>query len=257
MDNKTTLQSHNDRLSALVEQVEALPDAGGSGGIIPSGTKTITENGTYDVTNYASAEVDVSQTEMPETVEQATPIIEVSSSGEITATATQTAGYVAAGKKIATKQLTTKGATTVTPSSDEQTVVQAGTYVIGDIKVSAIPSSDGGTGGDTGDLQYCILSNYYYYGGSETPPTLIIYFKPGWTWNDFISSMYNKHIPCEISNDAYRPTSDNTQPSALLEAKSNEVKFSGKNNFLVADWDNLIISTPTDSIIPGKTYYWD
>lgn len=255
MDNKTTLQSHNDRLSALVEQVEALPDAGGSGGIIPSGTMTITENGTYDVTNYASAEVDVSQTEMPETVEQATPIIEVSSSGEITATATQTAGYVAAGKKIATEQLTTKGTTTVTPGSTEQIVVQAGTYVTGDIKVSAIPSSDGGTGGDTGDLQYCILNNWYLYGG-VVPPTLIIYFKPGWTWNDFIASTYNKHIPCEIKDSAYRPNSYNTQPSALLEAKSNEVRFSGENNFLVEDWDNFILSTPTDSIIPGHTYHW-
>lgn len=254
MDNKTTLQSHNDRLSALVEQVESLPDADGSGGIVPSGIIQITENGTYDVTSYASARVNVPQSEMPPTVEQATPSISVSASGEIIATATQTAGYVEAGTKTATKQLTTKGATTVTPGSAEQTVVQAGTYVTGDIKVSAIPSSGGGTDGDTGDLQYCILSNYYY--AFEAPPTLIVYFKPGWTWAEFIASMYNRWIPCEVSDSAYRPNSYNTQPSVLLEAKSGEVHFKDDNGFLVTDWDNFIVTTPTDIIIPGKTYYW-
>ena len=44
------------------------------------------------------------------TVTQATPTITVSSSGLITASATQTAGYVNAGTKSATKQLTTQSA---------------------------------------------------------------------------------------------------------------------------------------------------
>ena len=75
--------------------------------------------------------------EMPPSVAQATPAISVSSGGLITATATQEAGAVAAGTKSATRQLTTKGGTTITPGDAEQTAVYAGTYVTGDIKVAA------------------------------------------------------------------------------------------------------------------------
>jgi hypothetical protein len=41
--------------AGFVSAVQAIPT-----GITPSGTKSITENGTYDVTQYASAEVNVS-----------------------------------------------------------------------------------------------------------------------------------------------------------------------------------------------------
>ena len=78
------------------------------------------------------------------TAAQATPSITVSASGLITAKATQSSGYVSYGTKQATKQLTTHAGTTVTPTTTEQTVVEAGTYVTGDIKVAAVES--GGTG---------------------------------------------------------------------------------------------------------------
>ena len=64
------------------------------------------------------------------TTTQATPSISVSSSGLITASSTQSAGYVSAGTKSATKQLTTKGATTWTPKTTNQTI-SSGTYLTG------------------------------------------------------------------------------------------------------------------------------
>lgn len=75
------------------------------------------------------------------TATQATPSISVSSSGLITASATQTAGYVAAGTKSATKQLTTQAAKTITPSTSSQTAVAAGRYTTGAVTVAAIPST--------------------------------------------------------------------------------------------------------------------
>ena len=76
---------------------------------------------------------------MPATT-QAIPSIVVSSDGLISASATQTAGYVTAGTKSATKQLTTKTATTITPTTSVQTAVESGVYTTGEIKVAAMPT---------------------------------------------------------------------------------------------------------------------
>lgn len=75
------------------------------------------------------------------TATQATPSISVSNSGLITASATQSAGYVSAGTKSATSQLTTQAAKTVTPTTQSQTAVASGVYTTGAVTVGAIPSS--------------------------------------------------------------------------------------------------------------------
>ena len=60
-----------------------------------------------------------------------TPTISVDSAGKIAATVQQaSAGYVEAGSKSATKQLTTKGAATITPGTSDQTIA-SGTYLTG------------------------------------------------------------------------------------------------------------------------------
>ena len=64
------------------------------------------------------------------TVTQATPSISISNSGLITASSTQSAGYVESGTKNSTKQLTTKSTTTITPSTSSQTIA-SGTYLTG------------------------------------------------------------------------------------------------------------------------------
>ena len=71
---------------------------------------------------------------------QATPTISVNSSGLITSTITQSAGYVSAGTKSATLQLTAQAGKTVTPSTAAQTAVASGRYTTGTITVAAIPS---------------------------------------------------------------------------------------------------------------------
>lgn len=93
--------------------------------------KTVTVPAGY----YAST-----ATKSVSTATQATPSISVSSAGKITASSTQTAGYVSAGTKSATKQLTTQAAKTWTPSTSSQSIA-AGTYLTGKQTIAAIPSS--------------------------------------------------------------------------------------------------------------------
>ena len=61
---------------------------------------------------------------------QAIPAITISSAGLITAKATQTAGYVSAGTKSTTKQLTTQVAQTITPGTADKTI-SSGRYLTG------------------------------------------------------------------------------------------------------------------------------
>ena len=91
----------------------------------------------------------------------ANPTISVSSSGLITASVTKSEsiipivneGYVTTGQAgtvtfsgSSTSQLSTQGASTISPTESEQTAVTSGKYTTGDIKVGAIPSSYVGSG---------------------------------------------------------------------------------------------------------------
>lgn len=69
-------------------------------------------------------------------VEVATPTIDVSAGGLITATTEQEKGYVPGGTKSATQQLTTQGAKTVTPGTTAQTAVASGRYTTGAVQVA-------------------------------------------------------------------------------------------------------------------------
>ena len=88
---------------------------------ITASGKTVTVPAGY----YAS-----SANKSVETATQATPSISVDTSGKITATSKQSGGYVTAGTKSATKQLSTQAAQTITPGTEDKTIA-SGKYLTG------------------------------------------------------------------------------------------------------------------------------
>lgn len=152
-----SIKNNTTNLTALLEQVNNLPDAGGvelptlsnegSASDLLSGKQLIDQDGnivTGTIATKTSSNLTASgatvtvpagyyatqATKSVSTATQATPSVSIDSAGKITASATQSAGYVSAGTKTGTKQLTTKAATTWTPTTSNQTIA-SGTYLTG------------------------------------------------------------------------------------------------------------------------------
>lgn len=136
----TPIENNTEELQELLRIANNLPEAVEppvfqDKTVSPTTEKqTVTPDPDYD--GLSSVTVNA----MP-TAEQATPSISVSDSGLITASATQEEGYVEAGTKSGTKQLTTQGAKTITPSESAQTAVESGVFTTGAVTVDPIPSS--------------------------------------------------------------------------------------------------------------------
>ena len=112
-------------------------EAGGGAPILQDKTVTPTTNQQTITADVGYDGLNTVTVNAISTTTQATPIVSVNTStGLITATATQTAGYVTAGTKSATQQLAFQAAKTITPTTTTQTAVPAGYYTGGDIVVA-------------------------------------------------------------------------------------------------------------------------
>ena len=131
----TTADDTNDKLTITASNNQSTGYVTGSN---QTATKTITLTASGSSVTASDGSTSVSKSVA--TATQATPSVSIDANGKITASATQTAGYVSAGTKSATPvNLTTKAATTITPTKSAQTAVAKNVYTTGAITVAAIP----------------------------------------------------------------------------------------------------------------------
>jgi hypothetical protein len=177
MSYNTELQANIADLREILDKVNALPEAGGDAPAEPvlqdktvtptTSVQTVTADAGYDGLDTVTVEA------MPTAV-QATPSISVDANGKITASATQTAGYVEAGTKSATKQLTTQAAKTITPTKSSQTAVAKNVYTTGAITVRAIPGEYITTTDATASADKIMSGETAYVNGSKITGTFSI-----------------------------------------------------------------------------------
>lgn len=137
----STINKNTIELQAILDAVNALPEAGGGSTEITLQEKTVNPTLSSQLVQPDSGYDGLSKVTvnaMPSAV-QATPSISIDSDGLITAVSVQDEGYIPSGTKTATKQLTTQAAKTVTPTKSSQTAVSSGVYTTGTITVAPIP----------------------------------------------------------------------------------------------------------------------
>lgn len=225
--------------------------------ITPStSAQTAVAAGKYTTGAVTVAAMPTGSAKTPATTITSTPSISIDSAGKITAsvsgtksiTPTVTAGYVSSGTAGTitvsgsnTKQLTTQGAVTITPSTSVQTAISAGTYVIGAVKVGAIPDSyaelddtiDGGTYTPSSSEQTIVPAGNYKITndikiGAILPP-YIDTTPPNGAWDLLATSdqVRQGFYAGVMGNNGDSVLAMGTMPDATLPAPSIEVSSSG------------------------------
>lgn len=274
----TNLSQNNVDLQSILDTINGLPEAGEGGidtsdatatssdilsgetayangvkitGTIPTKTNAdLTANGatiTVPAGYYASQ-----ATKSVATATQATPSIVVGATGLITASATQTAGYVSDGTKSGTKQLTIQAAKTITPTKSSQTAVAKNVYTTGVVTVGAIPSEYITTTDATAVADDIMLGETAYVKGSKVTGTFTL--EDELTAQDNLIQQIQTAIQGKAAGgEVTEPVLQNktVTPSASAQTVTADAGYDGLNEVVVNGDANLIPA----NILSGKSIF--
>lgn len=225
----TSVDDTNDKITLTASNNQGTGYVTGSN---QTATKTITLTASGATVTASDGSKSISKSVA--TATQATPSVSIDNSGLITATATQTAGYVSAGTKSGTKQLTVQAAKTVTPSTSEQTAVASGVYTTGAVKVAAIPTVTRAnttisvSADDTNDKLTITASNNqgtgYVTGANKTASTTISLTASGATVtaSDGTNSVSKSVSTATRADTTISVSADDTNDKLTITASNNQ-----------------------------------
>ncbi len=202
----------------------------------------------------------------PDPVEQATPSIDVSSGGLITASATQGEGYVSAGTKSATKQLTVQAEQTITPGTSDKTI-PSGRYLTGVQTIKGDPNLIA-ENIKSGVSIFGILGSAGLLSGISAV-TVVTFVPPNdYSVNREITVMHNLGVVPDFYI-AYTPEVSEGHASVIFELSGTVRGQSNINSFRAAfEGDSCVefgyksanlksASTTTITISPATNSTWD
>ena len=225
----TSVDDTNDKITLTASNDQGTGYVTGSN---QTATKTITLTASGATVTASDGSKSISKSVA--TATQATPSVSIDNSGLLTATATQTAGYVSAGTKSGTKQLTVQAAKTVTPSTSEQTAVASGVYTTGAVKVAAIPTVTRAnttisvSADDTNDKLTITASNNqgtgYVTGANKTASTTISLTASGATVtaSDGTNSVSKSVTTATRADTTISVSADDTNDKLTITASNNQ-----------------------------------
>lgn len=210
------------------------------------------------------------------TATHASPTASVNSStGLITASHTQTAGYVSAGTTTGATQLTVQAAKTVTPSTSQQTAVQAGRYTTGAVTVAAIPSeyivptgnkAITANGNNIDVAEYATVSVNVPGGGGSGPELLATYAIGTVSTSSTQATNLNKSFTvsdihdydlliCECSVDSVTNNRHTATARLIWLTASSTVGTKNGTAIATATWNSKISSSAVTTTRSGTTAY--